>query len=170
MANFPAIKDILSYHTGTIRNWLEKISIFISNAEKFRIRLLQLGAEVDRISLVMDMELDYVGIGSRIAKRRAQMGLKQITLAEKIGISNNYLSSIERGKEKLGLEILVSICRELRVTPDYLLMGNLYANNVSQNIVDGLRLCSEADLELLNVMLRHMIQRQGTKWNNDNFA
>ncbi len=118
----------------------------------------------------MDMELDYVGIGSRIAKRRAQMGLKQITLAEKIGISNNYLSSIERGKEKLGLEILVSICRELRVTPDYLLMGNLYANNVSQNIVDGLRLCSEADLELLNVMLRHMIQRQGTKWNNDNFA
>lgn len=118
----------------------------------------------------MDMELNYVEIGRRIARRRMQMGLKQITLAEKVGISNNYLSSIERGKEKPGLEILVSLCRELRVTPDYLLMGNLYTNNIPQNIMDGLRLCSEADLELMNVILQHMIARQSEKWNNDNFA
>lgn len=91
-------------------------------------------------------------------------------LAERIGISNNYLSSIERGKEKPSLEIIVNICNALQVTPDFLLMGNLYSNNVPQNIVDGLRLCSEEDLSLLSVVMQHMVERLGPKWNNDNFA
>ena len=116
------------------------------------------------------MELDYTGIGRRIAKRRTQMGLKQNVLAERIGISNNYLSSIERGKEKPSLEIIVKICIELQVTPDYLLMGNMYSNNIPQNIADGLRLCTEEDLSLLSVIMSHMVDRQSQKWNNDNFA
>lgn len=116
------------------------------------------------------MELNYTGIGQRIARRRIQTGLKQNTLAEKIGISNNYLSSIERGKEKPSLEIIVNICNSLQVTPDYLLMGNMYSNNIPQNIVDGMRLCSEEDLSLMSVMMQHMVQRRGEKWNDDNFA
>lgn len=111
-----------------------------------------------------------MGIGQRISKRLVQMGFKQNILAEKIGISNNYLSSIERGKEKLDLGIIVIICNALQVTPDYLLMGNMYSNNMPQNIVDGLRLCSEEDLSLMSVMMRHMVERRGEKWNNDNFA
>lgn len=87
-----------------------------------------------------------------------------------IGISNNYLSSIERGKEKPSLEILTNICNALRVTPDYLLMGNMYSNNIPQNIIDGLRLCTDDDIELLSVMMHHMVDRQAEKWNNDNFA
>ena len=116
------------------------------------------------------MELNYTGIGQRIAKRRLQMGLKQNTLAERLDISNNYLSSIERGKEKPSLETIVRICIELQVTPDYLLMGNMYSNNVPQNIVDGLRLCTKEDLSLLSILIDHLVERQGQKWNNDNFA
>ena len=116
------------------------------------------------------MELDYVNLGQRIAKRRTQAGLRQNVLADMIGISNNYLSSIERGKEKPSLEIIVNLCNALQVTPDYLLMGNMYSSNVPQNIIDGLRLCSNEDIALLSVMMRHMVERQGAKWNNDNFA
>lgn len=116
------------------------------------------------------MELDYINLGQRIAKRRIQTGIRQNTLADKIGISNNYLSSIERGKEKPSLEIIVKICNVLGVTPDYLLMGNMYSNNIPQNIVDGLRLCSKEDLVLLSAIMQHMVDRQGLKWNNDNFA
>lgn len=126
--------------------------------------------KTDNIIWVIAVELDYVGIGKRIATRRKQAGLKQNVFAEKIGISNNYLSSIERGKEKPTLDVLVNICNALQVTPDYLLMGNLYSNNIPQNIVDGLRLCSEADLMLISVLIAHMVERQGKKWNNDNFA
>lgn len=116
------------------------------------------------------MELDYINLGQRIAKRRAQSGLRQNTLADLIGISNNYLSSIERGKEKPSLEVIINICNALQVTPDYLLMGNMHSNNVPQNIIDGLRLCSKEDLALLAVIMQHMVERQGIKWNNDNFA
>lgn len=98
------------------------------------------------------------------------MGLKQNTLAGKMGLSNNYLSSIERGKEKPSLEVIVNICIELQVTPDYLLMGNMYSNNVPQNIADGLRLCTAEDLTLMSIMIEHLVERQGQKWNNDNFA
>lgn len=132
--------------------------------------MLFLGIKTDNIIGVIAMELDYVGIGKRIATRRKQSGLKQNVFAEIIGISNNYLSSIERGKEKPTLDVLVNICNALHVTPDYLLMGNLYSNNIPQNIVDGLRLCSEADLLLISVLITHMVERQGKKWNNDNFA
>lgn len=116
------------------------------------------------------MELNYIGIGQRIAKRRIQMGLKQNMLAERLDLSNNYLSSIERGKEKPSLEVIVNICNALQVTPDYLLMGNMYSNNVPQNITDGLRLCTKEDLSLLSILIDYLVERQSQKWNNDNFA
>ena len=116
------------------------------------------------------MELDYLSLGQRIARRRIQQGLRQNALADLIGISNNYLSSIERGKEKPSLEVIINICNVLHVTPDYLLMGNMHSSNIPQNIIDGLRLCSNEDLVLLSVMMQHMVERQGLKWNNDNFA
>lgn len=68
------------------------------------------------------------------------------------------------------LEIIVKICNVLHVTPDYLLMGNMYSNNVPQNITDGLRLCTNEDIALLSTIMQHMVERQGLKWNNDNFA
>lgn len=98
------------------------------------------------------------------------MGFKQNMLAERLDLSNNYLSSIERGKEKPSLEVIVNICNALQVTPDYLLMGNMYSNYVPQNIADGLRLCTKEDLSLLSVLIDHLVERQSQKWNNDNFA
>ena len=116
------------------------------------------------------MEIDYASIGQRIAKRRKQIDMKQNVLADKLNISNNYLSGIERGKEKPSLEILVKICNALQVTPDYLLMGNMYSNTVPKNIVDGLQLCSEEDILLLNAIMQHMVDRRNKKWNSDNFT
>lgn len=119
---------------------------------------------------MIDMELDYLQLGKRIAARRRQMNLKQNVLAECVGISNNYLSSIEGGKERPSLEIIVGICNALQVTPDYLLMGNMHSNNIPQNITEGLRLCSSDDVELVSAIVQVMIDRRSQKWNNDNFV
>ena len=116
------------------------------------------------------MELDYKNIGKRIVRRRKRLKISQIDLAEKIGISNNYLSSIEHGKEKPSLDILVKICNAISVTPDYLIMGNMYSNNVPQNIADSLQLCSSRDVDLVNTLVQRMVELQVEKWNNDNFA
>lgn len=115
------------------------------------------------------VELNYVEIGNRIAQRRIHAGIKQTNLAETVGISNNYISSIERGKERPSLEILVSICNALHVTPDYLLMGNMHSNNIPQNITDGLRLCSENDLDLILAIVQIMVRRSSDRWNSDNY-
>ena len=81
------------------------------------------------------VELNYVEIGNRIAQRRIHAGIKQTNLAETVGISNNYLSSIERGKD----------------------------------ITDGLRLCSENDLDLILAIVQIMVRRSSDRWNSDNY-
>lgn len=131
---------------------------------------MYLGRKIGTIKQVIDMELDYLQLGKRIADRRRQMNLKQNALAEYVGISNNYLSSIEGGKERPSLEIIVGICNALQVTPDFLLMGTMHSNNIPQNIADGLRLCSSDDVELVSAIVQVMIARRSRKWNDDNFV
>lgn len=108
-------------------------------------------------------------MGGRIAARRRNLKISQNYLAEKIGISNNHMSNIERGRERPSLDVLVSICNELKVTPDYLLMGCMHPQGVPQNLIDSLALCSKEDIALLEAIVSHMVSRRENKWNNDNF-
>lgn len=116
------------------------------------------------------MECDYSIMGMRIANCRKQLNMKQNVLAEMIDISNNYLSGIEGGKENPSLEVFIKLCNALQVTPDYLLLGSMHSNNIRQNIYDGLRLCSEEDVQLLSDFLQLLIQRSGYQWNDKNYV
>ena len=124
----------------------------------------------DKIMMVIVMEYDYSIMGARIANRRKQLDIKQNNLAEMIDISNNYMSGIECGKENPSLEVFIKLCNALQVTPDYLLLGNMHSNNIPQNIYDGLRLCSDADVQLLSDFLQLLIQRNEKAWNDKNFV
>lgn len=115
------------------------------------------------------MELSYKEIGRRIAVRRKHEHISQQKMAEILGISNNHLSSIERGKAVPSLDVLIGICNTLHVTPDYLLMGSMYAGNIPQNIVDNLSICSDEDAKLLFQISCLMVDRNSEKWNIDNF-
>ena len=42
----------------------------------------------------------FVEMGKRIRARRLSLKMKQMELAEKVDISNNHISSIERGIER----------------------------------------------------------------------
>lgn len=54
-------------------------------------------------------------IGHAIKQLRKQRNIKQKTLAEKVGITNSYLSSIEAGNRIPSIEVLVSILKELNL-------------------------------------------------------
>ena len=45
----------------------------------------------------------FVEMGKRIRTRRLSLKMKQMELAEEVDISNNHISSIERGIERPGL-------------------------------------------------------------------
>lgn len=115
------------------------------------------------------MDSNLVEMGNRISTRRRHLGINQNTLAEKIDISKNHLSNIECGREKPSFDVLINLCNELRVTPDYLLMGSMYPQGVPQNVIDSLSLCSADDIALLEAIVHHMVIRREDKWNDDNF-
>lgn len=108
-------------------------------------------------------------MGNRIQLRRKSLGIKQYDLAERLGISNNHLSAIENGVQNTTIEVLVKICDELQVTPDYLLLGSMHSNNVPQDIVENLKLCSKEDIELTKLIVNAMVERNQKKWNEKNF-
>lgn len=115
------------------------------------------------------MDFTYTEMGKRISSRRRQLNIRQNELAELIGISNNHLSSIECGKEKPSLDTLISICNTLKTTPDYLLMGSMHSANTPQNIIDNLRICTQDDVEIIDILVREMVKKHCEKWNQNNF-
>ena len=60
------------------------------------------------------MELDYKAIGTRIAQRRKQLGLKQSEVEEAADIGFKYLSNIERGISIPSTEVIMRLAELLR--------------------------------------------------------
>ena len=67
--------------------------------------------------------VDYKKVGERIAARRKELGLKQWQVNEMAGLSDKYLSNIERATSVLSIDVLMKLCNVLKTTPDYLLLG-----------------------------------------------
>lgn len=105
------------------------------------------------------MELDLIQLGKRIKKRRKKLNLKQNELAEKLDISNNHISAIETGKQCPSLKLLIEICQELQTTPDFLLLGCMRSNNVPQELLASLRLCSEKDIQIIKTLTELLIDQ-----------
>ena len=114
------------------------------------------------------MEDQFAEVGKRIQLRRKELHIKQFDLAEIVDISNNHMSSIECGKEKASLDTFIGLCEALRVTPDYLLLGSMHANDVPQNTVDKLRLCSMEDIELACEFIELLVKRNSANWTENN--
>ena len=67
--------------------------------------------------------VDYKVIGNRIKTARAEAGMSQERLAEKLNVTPEYCSRFENGKAKLDLERLSQISVILDVPLEYLICG-----------------------------------------------
>ena len=111
-----------------------------------------------------------IEMGNRIKIRRKELRLKQSELAESLDISNNHMSSIETGSQVPSLNLFMKLCDELKVTPDYLLLGSMHASNIPQDIADMLRLCSQEDIKLAKNFIELLVERNKTTWNKNHYA
>ncbi len=66
--------------------------------------------------------VDYKEVGKRIANCRRELGLKQWQTEQKAGLSDKYLSNIERGMTVISIDVLMRLCDVLQTTPDALLL------------------------------------------------
>ncbi|MCM1264117.1 MAG: helix-turn-helix domain-containing protein [Butyrivibrio sp.] len=71
----------------------------------------------------MDKKSLNIAIGIRIKSARENMGLTQEELAEKIDLSTQFISTIERGAAGASLGTIISLCETLNVSSEWLLCG-----------------------------------------------
>ena len=97
------------------------------------------------------MTLDYSLIGKRIKQRRKRLDLTQEEVAERIDISNQHMSNIERAKSIPSTEVLMKLAAALDTTPNEFLLGtSLYPGEEWKAVAEKLRPLGEGQLELVS--------------------
>lgn len=100
------------------------------------------------------MELDYTEIGRRIAKRRKELGLKQVEVCEMAEINDKYLSCIERATSIPSLEVIMRLALALNTTPDEFLTGTVrYESDQWRDVAELMRGMSFGQLQLARSFL-----------------
>ena len=101
------------------------------------------------------MELDYSEIGKRIARRRKELGLRQVQVCEMAGINNKYLSCIERATSIPSLEVVMKLALALDTTPDEFLTGTIrYEDDTWRDVAELLHNMSPGQLSLAKSFLQ----------------
>lgn len=86
------------------------------------------------------MELDYAAIGKRIARRRKELGLRQVQVCEMAEINDKYLSCIERATSIPSLEVIMKLALALDTTPDEFLTGTVrYESDEWRDVAELMR-------------------------------
>ncbi len=75
-----------------------------------------------KISRVKGGAIDWKAFGRRIRELRG-FDMTQDEFAERIGISQSYLSTVEHGHVEVGAEVLLAISREFEKSIEWLLTG-----------------------------------------------
>ena len=68
---------------------------------------------------------DARGLMSKLAERRRRLGLSQRELERRAGLSDGYVSQLERGKRNPSAQVLISLCNVLETTPNALMIDSL---------------------------------------------
>jgi transcriptional regulator with XRE-family HTH domain/DNA-directed RNA polymerase subunit RPC12/RpoP len=76
--------------------------------------------------------MDQVKIGKFISERRKSVGLTQMQLAEKLGITDRAISKWERGKTLPDSSVMLELCGLLGITVNDLLSGEVISMDNNQ--------------------------------------
>lgn len=97
--------------------------------------------------------LDYKAIGRRISFYRKKANITQGTLAEKLDVSDGYISQIERGSARISLTRLDEISEILKIDilcllSDKAINSGVVVNSEIQEII------KDWDKEKINLLIR----------------
>lgn len=100
--------------------------------------------------------MDQVKIGKFIAACRKKVGLTQMQLAEKLGITDRAVSKWETGKAMPDSSIMLELCAALNISVNDLLCGEVvtmdhYNKELENNLLEMIRQKQQADKRLLTM-------------------
>lgn len=113
------------------------------------------------ITLMGGVALELETIGKNIRKYRLSKKLRQEDLAEKAGLSINYVGALERGEKIPSLETFIDIVNALGVSSDMILnevidTGYLVKNSILNEKLESLSPEDRAKIyDVIDTMLRH---------------
>lgn len=108
-------------------------------------------------------DVDFQKVGLRIRKRRIECGFTQEQLGEIVGCSNNHLSHVETGTNKVSLTLLLRLSYALETSLDYFLLDTPFARPtaiIDFEISKKLSACSASTLVTVNHMIDMLLEQQ----------
>ena len=106
------------------------------------------------------MALD--SIGKNIRKYRLEQKMRQEDLAERTGLSTNYIGMVERGEKIPALETFISILNALSISADMVLTDVLNVGYTIKNSILGEKISKlsredrEKIYDVIDAMLKHI--------------
>lgn len=99
-------------------------------------------------------------IGKNIKKYRIENKLRQEDLAEKTGLSSNYIGMVERGEKIPSLETVISILNALEISANMVLADVLKQGYVVKNSLfsEEMNKLSQEDRERIYVVIEALIK------------
>ena len=100
--------------------------------------------------------MDQIKIGKFIGECRKKNNLTQMQLAEKLNITDRAISKWENGKSMPDSSIMLDLCKELKISVNELLSGEMiemknYDESVEKNLLDMVKQKEEDDKKLLRI-------------------
>lgn len=89
-----------------------------------------------------------VRVGANIQWLREERHYTQEELSEKLGVTPNHLSAIERGVSGISIELLEKLCQVLEVTADHILFGRKAAEANGEELMNLLRSIDQGQSEI----------------------
>lgn len=107
-----------------------------------------------------DREMKYDSIGSNIRMYRIEKNLRQEDIAERAGLSANYIGMIERGEKMPSLATFINICNALHVSSEQILADVLDTgyNVKSSMLTEKISKLSKPEKERLYAVIDAMIK------------
>ena len=104
------------------------------------------------------MAVNYKSIGDRVKRYRMDKRMSQEDLGEKVALTGQHISNIERGYKGISLEKVVDIANALDISADDLLTDSLKHSSspVSTEIQDILLDCNNNEKEMLTETLKFL--------------
>lgn len=103
-------------------------------------------------------------ISKNIRYHRKKQNLLQKELAEKAGLTKNYISQIECGNKKPSMEAFIKITNALGISADSMLFGLIDTPNIDTSLInDKLLELTTEDQKFICCLVDQLIEKFNTK-------
>lgn len=99
---------------------------------------------------------DLKEIGIRIVERRKELKLTQEQVAERMNVSIQMISNIERGNKAIKIDNLLKLCNILKTSADYILTGKRTDSDFD-TLTDKISQLTDSDYKMIEMLVDYRL-------------